>query len=257
MAHTHPEDDLRLGIDPTIRVQIPVDQMHLEGDFSIPESPCGVVLFVHGSGSSRRNRRDRYLARVLRQAGLATLLFDLLGVGDGSSHAELLARRTLQVAKWTLQQRQVEGLELGYFGDGTGAAAAVMAAAQGPVQLRAIACRGGLVNLASAALERVQVPTLLIVGGRDSVVLDLNRQALEYLHCEKRLAIVEGASHRFEEPGALEAVSRLAGTWFAKHLCGRAQCGLTKPEADEITADQSGGQHPALGSNEFGLPKAA
>lgn len=213
-------------------VHIPAGQVMLEGDFRIPESPRGVVLFAHGSGSSRHSPRNRYVAQVLSQAGLATLLFDLLTPDEESIDMEtsalrfdieLLAQRLLNATEWTVQQPQVAELKIGYFGASTGAAAALVAAAQYPERLGAVVSRGGRPDLAGAALSRVQAPTLLIVGGEDTVVIDLNRQAMRRLRCEKRLEIVPGATHLFEEPGTLEEVAVLAQTWFSQHLGERSR----------------------------------
>jgi putative phosphoribosyl transferase len=208
-------------------VHIPAGEVMLEGDFSVPGDARGVVLFAHGSGSSRHSPRNRYVAQILRQAGLATLLFDLLTLDEESVDRrtaelrfdiELLARRLVHATDWVVRQPQVEKLKIGYFGASTGAAAALVAAADAPHHLGAVVSRGGRPDLAGAALSRVQAPTLLIVGGDDAPVIDLNRQAMERLRCEKRLEIVPGATHLFEEQGTLEEVARLAQAWFEAHI---------------------------------------
>jgi putative phosphoribosyl transferase len=210
-----------------LTVRIPAADVLLDGDFVIPAKTCGVVLFAHGTGSSRRSRRNRYVAYVLNQIGLATLLFDLLTEREESVDirtAELrfdipfLAKRLLQVTDWLLLQPQIGRLRIGYFGASTGAAAALVAAADPPQCLGAVVSRGGRPDLAGESLTGVDVPTLLIVGGSDLPVLDWNRQAMEELRCEKRLEIIPGATHLFEEPGALESVARLAREWFEVHL---------------------------------------
>ncbi len=208
-------------------VQIPADRVTLSGDFSVPTPARGVVIFAHGSGSSRKSPRNRYVAHVLNQVGLATLLFDLL-TGDEESidfrtaelrfDIELLAGRLGHATDWLLQQPKVEALRIGYFGASTGAAAALVAAAAAPRRIAAAVSRGGRPDLAGSALPRVEAPTLLIVGGNDTAVIDLNRAAMDRLHCEKRLEIVPGANHLFEEPGTLEEVARLAREWFEVHL---------------------------------------
>jgi len=208
-------------------LQIPIGGRILEGDVAVPESACGIVLFAHGSGSSRRSPRNRYVARVLQEAGLGTLLMDLLTSEEEAFDAhtaalrfdiELLAGRLMGATEWLLAQPRTAQLRIGYFGASTGAAAALVAAAELPARIAAVVSRGGRPDLAGSALGRVAAPTLLIVGGRDSVVLELNRRALAELPAEKRLEIVPGATHLFEEPGALESVAQLAKNWFALYL---------------------------------------
>jgi putative phosphoribosyl transferase len=208
-------------------VRIPVGRVLLEGDLLVPPGAPGIVLFAHGSGSSRQSPRNRFVARALRQAGLGTLLFDLL---TGEEEAidfrtaelrfdiELLADRLSGAARWLGGQGELRGRRLGYFGASTGAAAALVAAAREGDRVGAVVSRGGRPDLAGDALERVLAPTLLIVGGRDGPVIRWNEEALERIHCEKQIFIVPGATHLFEEAGALEAVARLASEWFGRHL---------------------------------------
>lgn len=207
--------------------QISVDGGIVEGDLTVPEAARGLALFAHGSGSSRHSPRNRYVADVLHEAGLATLLFDLLTVGEERRDMEtmefrfdigLLAQRLLRATDWVLANEALEKLPLGYFGASTGAAAALVAAAQRPDVAKAIVSRGGRPDLAESSLANVRAPTLLIVGGYDSQVLALNRDALASLRAEKELSVVPGATHLFEEPGALEQVARLAKEWFSQHL---------------------------------------
>ena len=208
-------------------VRVPVGKKALDGNLTLPASPIGVVLFAHGSGSSRHSPRNRYVARVLNEAGLATLLVDLLtpeeeAVDSRTGHLrfniELLAKRLLGAAEWLKTLLQARQLAIGYFGASTGAAAALVAAAERPELAGAVVSRGGRPDLAGQALPRVQAPTLLIVGGNDFQVIELNREALAQLRCEKQLIIIPGATHLFEEPNALEEVARLARVWFETHL---------------------------------------
>ncbi len=213
-----------------VSVQVPAREATLEGDLGIPANSKGVVLFAHGSGSSRHSPRNRLVADYLHQVGLATLLFDLLTPEEESVDLrtaelrfdiELLAHRLIEATDWVAGQRQLTGLKIGYFGASTGAAAALVAAARARRPIGAIVSRGGRPDLAGTALAQVRAPTLLIVGGGDRVVIDLNRDALEHLQCEKRLEIVPGATHLFEEAGALEQVAGLAREWFDFHLRGQ------------------------------------
>jgi len=185
------------------------------------------VAFAHGSGSSRRSPRNRYVAQALRSAGLATLLFDLLTSEEEAQDVEtaqrrfdigLLARRLVGATDWLQSSEQARHLKLGYFGASTGAAAALVAAAERADVVGAVVSRGGRPDLAATYLDRVKAPTLLIVGGRDYQVIEMNRAALAKLNAEKKLEIVPGAAHLFEEPGTLEKVAHLAGDWFVKHL---------------------------------------
>jgi pimeloyl-ACP methyl ester carboxylesterase len=199
----------------------------LEGDLAVPEHARGIVLFAHGSGSSRRSPRNQFVARVLREAGLGTLLFDLLtqredAVYETRFNIDLLAQRLAAATAWMTAQPVAASLGVGYFGASTGAAAALIAAAELGPSIGAVVSRGGRPDLAEAALDRVTAPTLLIVGGLDDVVIDLNRQAYAGLRCEKRLVIVPGATHLFEEPGTLDEVARLAAEWFVQWLRPRS-----------------------------------
>lgn len=198
----------------------------LEGDLCIPRNAQGVVLFAHGSGSSRQSPRNRYVAQFLRDWGLATLLFDLLTAEEEKIDIQtghlrfdirLLVGRLSQATDWLKQSSEAASLKIGYFGASTGAAAALVAAAE-RTDISAIVSRGGRPDLAGTALSRVRASTLLIVGGNDPAVLALNREALERLKGDKELAIVSGATHLFEEAGALEEVARLAANWFLKYL---------------------------------------
>jgi putative phosphoribosyl transferase len=189
----------------------------------LPAESRGIVLFAHGSGSGRFSPRNAFVARALREAGLATLLFDLLTEDEAQDRANvfdipLLAERLSMATGWVKQDPETAALPIGYFGASTGAAAALVAAATGAWPIGAIVSRGGRPDLAGGALAKVTAPTLLIVGGDDEVVIDLNREALAELRCEKHLAVVPGATHLFEESGALEMVVDLAGRWFASHL---------------------------------------
>jgi dienelactone hydrolase len=208
-------------------VTIPAEGVQLVGDLTIPQGAKAIVLFAHGSGSSRRSPRNQFVARELSAAGLATLLFDLLTpaeeerdrrTGELRFDVLLLAHRLRIVSERVLGQPETQGLRLGYFGASTGAAAALIAAAMLPEIVGAIVSRGGRPDLAFGALEHVATPTLLIVGGEDREVIELNRRALAQLRGEKRLEIIPGATHLFEEPGTLEAVARLASAWFRHFL---------------------------------------
>lgn len=205
-----------------LHVDIPVGP-GLSGDLTVPGGASGVTLFAHGSGSSRFSPRNRLVAGELNRRGIATLLFDLLSPDEEARRAnvfdvELLAGRLEQTTRWLLEQPPARGLVPCYFGASTGAAAALAAAAQLGSAVRAVVSRGGRPDLAGMELPRVDSPTLLIVGGDDVAVLELNRRALAELTCERRLAIVRGATHLFEERGTLERVAELAGDWLADHL---------------------------------------
>lgn len=204
-------------------VQIPTDSVLLEGALAIPAGAHGVVLFAHGSGSSRHSPRNNFVAQVLRKAGIGTLLFDLLTEEEDATYEtrfdiKLLTRRLVAATQWLMEQPQTKHLGIGYFGASTGAAAALEAAAALGARIGAIVSRGGRPDLAGPVVAQVQVPTLLIVGGKDDVVIELNQRAYERLKSEKELVIVPGATHLFEEPGALEEVARLAADWFARFL---------------------------------------
>ena len=197
--------------------------MGLEGLLSLPKAASGIVLFAHGSGSSRLSPRNTYVAEALQTAGLATLLFDLLTESEAADRARvfdipLLADRLAMATEWVATGPETTGLAIGYFGASTGAAAALVAAARSQRDIAAVVSRGGRPDLADANLARVRAPTLLIVGGADGTVLDLNRMALAQLTCEKKLTVVPGATHLFEEPGTLDEVIGLARSWFADHF---------------------------------------
>lgn len=205
------------------REDVWVGKSGLPGELQIPPEAIGLVLFVHGSGSSRRSPRNRFVADLLHSQGLATLLFDLLTGAEAADRRNvfdiaLLARRVQQALAWLQPRLDVGDLPIGLFGASTGAAAALQAAADQPGRIGAVVSRGGRPDLAGDHLVRVQAPTLLIVGGDDPEVLGLNRQAMRRLRCLHRLEIVPGATHLFEEPGALDAVAEFAARWFASHL---------------------------------------
>jgi putative phosphoribosyl transferase len=204
-------------------VVIPSGRRRLQGILKVPQDATGVVAFAHGSGSGRFSPRNQFVAGVLHEAGLATLLLDLLEEeeaedGDKVFDIGLLAERLQSAADWLSQEPATRPLGLGYFGASTGAGAALVAAAREPAAVGAVVSRGGRPDLAREALPLVQAPTLLIVGGNDDVVIELNEQALRRLRCPKEMVIVPGATHLFEEPGTLEEVARLAKEWFLRHL---------------------------------------
>ena len=206
-------------------VQPQAGKLLLHGHLVVPGEARGLVVFAHGSGSSRHSPRNRHVAEALRRVGLGTLLFDLLTEQEELDRANvfdvsLLAERLTGVTHWLHEQRAVAGLTIGYFGASTGAAAALWAAAQPGASVGAVVSRGGRPDLAGPRLAAVQAPTLLIVGGRDDVVLQLNREAQAQLRCTNELVVVPGATHLFSEPGALESVAQLAGEWFVRHLAG-------------------------------------
>jgi putative phosphoribosyl transferase len=211
-------------------VQLTVGRVRLAGSLVVPGHPRGFVVFVHGSGSSRHSPRNRYVARVLQQAGLGTLLFDLLTPSAEADRAnvfaiDVLATRLAEVIAWVREQPECQGLPLGLFGASTGAAAALWTASARDSGIAAVVSRGGRPDLAGPRLERVTAPTLLVVGDRDEVVLQLNEAAAARMRCEHRVARVPGATHLFEEPGALEAAARLARDWFLTHLARAPQHG--------------------------------
>jgi len=208
-------------------VQVSGGDVALDADLYVPASATALVAFVHGSGSNRYSPRNRYVAGVLQQAGLATLLFSLLTpeeeandliTGNLRFDIGLLGRRLVGVTDWLRHDHSTRKLRIGYFGSSTGAAAALIAAAERPDDVGAIVSRGGRPDLAGPALERVRARTLLIVGGDDTTVITLNRKAMVSFKAPTELAIVPGATHLFEEPGALERVAELARDWFVKHL---------------------------------------
>lgn len=202
--------------------------MGLEGTLTVPRGCPAVVLFAHGSGSSRLSPRNTQVAAALAGAGLGTLLFDLLTLDEADDRANvfdigLLAERLFLATNWVRAEGGLRNPRIGYFGASTGAAAALVVAAREGNEIDAIVSRGGRPDLAGAALASVKAPTLLIVGGDDDVVLDLNKVALMQLRCEKNLEIVPGATHLFEEPGALDQVMALARDWFRLHLLGKRE----------------------------------
>ena len=208
-------------------VRIAAGSVALEGEWCVPAGAVGIVLFAHGSGSSRHSPRNLAVARALQDSGMGTLLFDLLTreeevedarTGELRFDIGLLARRLVAATRWMARQPDGKHFGIGYFGSSTGGAAALVAAAEPGAVVDAVVSRGGRPDLAGEALARVEAPTLLIVGERDDVVLQLNEEAFEQLHCDKELAVVPGATHLFEEPGALEEVARLAAAWFKRHL---------------------------------------
>jgi putative phosphoribosyl transferase len=215
-------------------VRIPAGRAILLGDLTILDQTTALVLFAHGSGSSRHSPRNQFVARTLNKAGLATLLFDLLTPEEELVDArtaelrfdiDLLAERLVHATKWAKQQSQTRDSRIGYFGSSTGGAAALAAAAQLPDDIAAVVSRGGRPDLAGDALPKVKAPTLLIVGGEDHIVIDLNEQARARMRCEVKIDIVPGATHLFEEPGALERVSELAAAWFLAQPGRRPQEG--------------------------------
>lgn len=208
-------------------LNIPADGVSLAGDLVMPQRPGGLVLFVHGSGSSRHSSRNKYVARVLQQANLATLLFDLLteeeeAIDQHTRHLRfdigMLARRLIVVTQWMRQYPPTSRLRIGYFGASTGGGAALVAAAHLGDEVSAVVSRGGRPDLAAAALQQVSAPTLLLVGGWDTPVIGMNREAYEQMHCEKSMQVIPAASHLFEEPGKLEEVARLSTEWFVQHF---------------------------------------
>jgi putative phosphoribosyl transferase len=208
-------------------ITIALRNISLGGELELPPSAAGLVLFAHGSGSSRHSPRNQSVARVLREAGLGTVLFDLLTPEEEQAEARtgalrfnipFLAERLVGATRWVLDHASSKDLNAGYFGSSTGAAAALVAAAELGETISAVVSRGGRPDLAGEALERVTAPTLLIVGRNDTPVLPLNEQAYGQLRCEKALRIVPGATHLFEEPGTLETVAQMASEWFAHRL---------------------------------------
>jgi putative phosphoribosyl transferase len=209
-------------------IRIPINSITLEGNLIIPEGAKGIVVFAHGSGSSRHSSRNQYVARELQKGGLGTLLFDLLTADEEridmvTAHLrfdiDLLANRLVDVTNWLLNNPDTKNLNMGYFGASTGAAAALIAAKEHSNSIKAVVSRGGRPDLAEKALPGVKAPTLFIVGGEDFQVIDMNQWAFDRLTVkEKQLKIVPGATHLFEEPGTLEEVAYLAGEWFKKYL---------------------------------------
>jgi len=223
-------------------VQVPTDSVVLEGNLSIPVNAIGVVLFAHGSGSSRHSPRNRSMAETLQAAGLATLLLDLLTPEEEAVDSltrelrfdiGLLRDRLIAAIDWLTQNPKTHTLKIGCFGASTGAAGALMAAAERPEAVQAVVSRGGRPDLAGAVLDRVLAPTLLIVGENDPLVIDLNQQAMAHLLCEKQLEIIPQATHLFEEPGTLSEVARHAGLWFERHLLPPKELGPHLTNLDE------------------------
>jgi alpha-beta hydrolase superfamily lysophospholipase len=204
-------------------IRIQLDGLALNGELTIPENTKGMVLFSHGSGSSRLSPRNKYVAKVLQQKGLATLLFDLLSeeedrVYENRFDIDLLTMRLIDVTQFMQQQENTKDLPIGYFGASTGAASALRAAAFYRTDIKAVVSRGGRPDLALSELHKVTAPTLLIVGGWDNVVIELNQKAYKKLTCDRKLEIVPHATHLFEEKGKLEEVARLSADWFAAYL---------------------------------------
>jgi putative phosphoribosyl transferase len=212
-------------------VQIQTGRAVLSGNLTIPEGTVALVLFAHGSGSSRRSPRNQFVARTLNEARLGTLLFDLLTPSEEEIDTRtrehrfnigLLAHRLVEATEWAKQQSETRDLRVGYFGSSTGGGAALVAAAELPSEVGAVVSRGGRPDLAGDALPKVRAPTLLIVGGNDDIVIELNEMARDQMRCEAKLEIVPGATHLFEEAGALEKVAKVARDWFVSHLGGKA-----------------------------------
>lgn len=229
-APTHCRSDRSPGVRAARdeEVQVRAGSTALAGHLTLPQHPIGIVVFAHGSGSSRHSQRNRHVAQVLNEARLGTLLFDLLTSREESDRSlvfdiELLAERLVEVTRWLRRQPGCETLPIGFFGASTGAAAALWAAADPYTHVGAVVSRGGRPDLAAAQLTQVQAPTLLIVGGNDEAVLDLNRRAMAMIRAETEIAVVPGATHLFEEPGALDEVAHLATDWFVSHFATQAQ----------------------------------
>ena len=208
-------------------IQIKVGSALISGELNVPDQATGIVLFAHGSGSSRHSPRNQYVARVIREVGVGTLLFDLLTPHEEAIDnytrefrfdINLLARRLVAATNWLAGENETKHLRPGYFGASTGGAAALVAAAELGAKIGAVVSRGGRPDLAGPSLSQVTAPTLLIVGGLDGPVIRMNEDAYAQLRCLKELKIVPGATHLFEEPGKLEAVAELAAKWFLKHL---------------------------------------
>ena len=208
-------------------VRVPIGAITLEGNLGLPDGPRGVVLFAHGSGSSRHSSRNQHVARALERGELATLLIDLLtpeeeNIDDRTAQYRfdipMLAQRLVTIVDWLGRRKETAPLPIGLFGASTGGGAALMAAADRPLEIAAVVSRGGRPDLAGPSLARVMTPTLLIVGGLDTPVIQMNREAMKQMRGEVTLEIVPGATHLFEEPGTLERVAQLAGDWFARYL---------------------------------------
>jgi pimeloyl-ACP methyl ester carboxylesterase len=208
-------------------VQIPSGAVSLEGDLFLPNTLSGIVLFAHGSGSSRHSPRNQFVASVIHEAGIGTLLFDLLTQEEEDEDMfsrrlrfdiGLLTQRLIDATEWLMKSASNRSLRIGYFGSSTGAAAALSAAAHFGNKIHAVVSRGGRTDLAEPDLRQVTAPTLLIVGGLDDIVIEINNRVLQQLQCKKELSIIPGATHLFEEEGTLELVAQYAANWFKKHL---------------------------------------
>lgn len=204
-------------------IQIPINSIQLEGMLAIPDGAKGLVVFAHGAGSSRFSPRNNFVAEEIRKVGVGTLLFDLLTEEEDEIYENrfdipLLADRLKIVTEWIKKQKETKNLNIGYFGSSTGAAAAIIGAADVGPDIKAVVSRGGRPDLAGGALPKIKSPTLLIVGGDDFGVIELNQEAFDLMECEKKLEIVPGATHLFEEPGTLEEVAHLAAEWFKEYL---------------------------------------
>lgn len=206
------------------RIKIPVNVGHLEGMLSVPVDASGLVLFAHGRGTSRELLRNNFVASAFQQRGIATLLFDLLTPVEDSRYSngfniDLLSERLELASDWARKRQDLAGIAIAYMGAGTGAAAALRSGANSGDTIKAIVARGGRPDLAGpGVLAKVKAPTLLIVGGRDTSGIALNREAIEHINCEKQIRVVSGATHQFDEPGTLEQVSTHAANWFSDHL---------------------------------------
>ncbi len=218
---------MRSKVGAATTVSITAGDVHLSGDLTLVDNAKGLVIFVHGSGSSRFSTRNRYVARALNDGGLATLLADLLTPEEETVDAvtaalrfdiSMLARRTIDLIDWARSREAIATLPIGLFGASTGAAAAIIAAARRPHETGAVVSRGGRIDLAESSLEELQAPLLMIVGGLDFPVIRLHRSVMPRLRCEHRYVVIPRATHLFEEPGALDAVADIATTWFAQHL---------------------------------------
>lgn len=227
-----------------ISMSIDLPEVRLIGDLTVPDHSKGLVLFSHGSGSGRLSPRNRYVAEVLVEFGFATLLFDLLTVFEDLDEAmrfdiDLLTERLVAVTKWVIHHEAVEGLPVGYFGASTGAASAIRAASRLPKTVTAVVSRGGRPDLAMEALLKLRAPTLLIVGSLDTMVIDLNQRAFRQMRGVKKMEVVEGATHLFEEQGTLTEVARLAGEWFEHYLTDMCEDRPADHSEDMLDADGS------------------
>jgi pimeloyl-ACP methyl ester carboxylesterase len=207
----------------TIEISVPIEGFTLKGSLNIPKDANSFVLFSHGSGSSRFSTRNRHVARILNESQIATLLTDLLTMNEDEIYEnrfdiDLLTERLITVTNFACKLPDLKGLPMGYFGASTGAASALKAAARLGDMIHAVVSRGGRPDLADSDLKFIKAPTLLIVGSLDGVVIELNKQAYKFLKCEKKLEIIEGATHLFEEPGKLDQVAELAASWFMEHI---------------------------------------